>query len=468
MVIDNRLLVYLLFFVVYCVYGIMHTSVLELQEKGCTYAQQSRFTIVLYPFLFKMVLAPILDLYYIKKIGKCKTWVCGSSFLLGITAFVLAPHMESLISPDRLNTLIFAIFTWFLMDVFLQIATEIWIIKMFNRENKARASFIMSLGMCTGIATSYNLFIPLNSVSWLNDHFYSNNPRKEPLLTHQALFVGIGILSLALGAIVLFLITEDKVEDKHERMTLGALFKILPRFFIVKTVRKHLIALALMRFVPNFLMESILLKIMDGGIKKTTIVSIETSILPIYIVILILGMRLINTQTLGKTYYKLLILQSLAILFKFSSALIAHSSWRAPSPLVLVFLTLGLALDKLLFVQTVCFAFINTVANQRISSTYLTLFISWMNMGEVLPNSLGLVVTGWAGQSWAYVWGLAVLLHISLLLFYRVYWVEELDSLTKAQFNVLEETEGDIDNYREMEEGNKEETEKQATAFQNK
>ena len=62
---------------------------------------------MLYPYLIKIVFAPFIDIYFNRKIGKCRTWILISTVLLFFYELYVASHGDSFINPANLNLLIF-------------------------------------------------------------------------------------------------------------------------------------------------------------------------------------------------------------------------------------------------------------------------------------------------------------------------------------------------------------------------
>ena len=52
------------------------------------------------------------------------------------------------------------------------------------KQDRAMAGVLINTGHILGKFTSTSLFVPLNSVSWVNAHFFKNSPRTTPLITN--------------------------------------------------------------------------------------------------------------------------------------------------------------------------------------------------------------------------------------------------------------------------------------------
>jgi hypothetical protein len=88
-------------------------------------------------------------------------------------------------------------------------------ITMLGKESKQHAGIFIALGLGLGIFTSMNIFMPLNSVDWLNKHFFKNNPISEPLITHTGLLRSMAFFILVFSLYLLFSVPENKIKGKR-------------------------------------------------------------------------------------------------------------------------------------------------------------------------------------------------------------------------------------------------------------
>ena len=115
--------------------------------------------------------------------------------------------------------------------VFLQIAAEMWVVKMFPEHEKAKGSVMLIVGMNMGIFTMYNIFVPLNSVAWLNKYIFTSSPRTEPLITHSGIVSFIAVVSLSIGLYVVLFVAEKQIENESNKQTFSKIAKTITRFF---------------------------------------------------------------------------------------------------------------------------------------------------------------------------------------------------------------------------------------------
>ena len=70
--------------------GLAGSMPMVLQNTGISYKQQAVFSLVFWPFSLKLLWAPIVDSVYIKSLGRRKTWLVPTQYLIGIFMLILS------------------------------------------------------------------------------------------------------------------------------------------------------------------------------------------------------------------------------------------------------------------------------------------------------------------------------------------------------------------------------------------
>jgi PAT family acetyl-CoA transporter-like MFS transporter 1 len=98
-------------------FGLVSSVPLILSSRKVSYADQGTFSFASWPFAFKIFWAPFVDAFYVERIGRRKTWICGSIFMIGIMLFSLADYVDGILDPTRLRKNEGLIFLCFNVDV---------------------------------------------------------------------------------------------------------------------------------------------------------------------------------------------------------------------------------------------------------------------------------------------------------------------------------------------------------------
>jgi MFS transporter, PAT family, solute carrier family 33 (acetyl-CoA transportor), member 1 len=83
--------------------GLTASIPLILSSRKVSYADQAVFSFAWWSFSMKLLWAPIVDAYYIKRIGRRKTWLVPVELLIGILMLALADYVNKLLDEKRMR-----------------------------------------------------------------------------------------------------------------------------------------------------------------------------------------------------------------------------------------------------------------------------------------------------------------------------------------------------------------------------
>lgn len=72
-----------------------------LSSHNVSYADQGTFSFAFWPFSIKLLWAPLVDSLFCKKIGKRKSWLIPTQYLLGFSMIYFSQFINELIENDR-------------------------------------------------------------------------------------------------------------------------------------------------------------------------------------------------------------------------------------------------------------------------------------------------------------------------------------------------------------------------------
>lgn len=113
---------------------------------------------------------------YVSYLGRSKTYILGAGFAMSICMFISAPFSLKMIENKQYNLIVWQWFFINFVNCFMQIASEAWCVTILEKKLAPKATVMLSIGQTLGIFLSYNLFMPLNSVTWLNKYIYKSKP----------------------------------------------------------------------------------------------------------------------------------------------------------------------------------------------------------------------------------------------------------------------------------------------------
>ena len=165
----------------------------------------------------------------------------------------------------------------------------------------------MGLGMTAGSIFSVNLFIPLNSVDWLNKTFlFKNDPLTGPLLTNAGLLYILAGIGITLVIAVTFFVKEITVVDTRSPEKGGFCYIIctlFPQFFKNKYTMSFLFYMIMINLFSSMLGGVLSFKLISLGFDKTELTNQGTILLiPSILVLLIAGAFFMNKNKFLRTY----------------------------------------------------------------------------------------------------------------------------------------------------------------------
>jgi len=361
--------------------------ILDLQEKGATYEDQSNFSLVYYPFFLRWLIAPFMDLFFVERIGKCRTYIVSTCLLIGGFLFVYAPFADQLTQPSRLTEVIIVWLSVNIVGNIYLISAEMWIVKIFEDDNdKAVGMMLWDIGYSLGTFLSYNIFLPLNSVRWLNSNIYAENPVTEPIITHAIMMRIIGGLHFFTAFLVLFFIAEAQSE-KRQNLGVKKLFTVILRIVANGNLRKVMIWLVLNRSFLCLFRDSLQLKFVDNGFSKATIANMDTYTLPFYLLFSCLAFRYFKKGKLMRraSYASLYTFVIVGVKFLILADL-AHNQNKTRTYYLYMIQSFFNRIDLRGNLSTAFFILITPLSA---GSTFITFFMCWYNLCDSVPQTIG-------------------------------------------------------------------------------
>ena len=157
--------------------GLSASIPMVLQSRQVGYKQQATFSFVTWPFSIKLLWAPIVDSFYSERVGRRKTWLIPSQYLIGLSMMALSYQVGSLLGDDGGEPDVFlltAIFFFiYVLAATQDIAVDGWALSMLSRRNVGYASTCNTVGQTGGYFLGYTLFLAFESKEFCNAYLRS-------------------------------------------------------------------------------------------------------------------------------------------------------------------------------------------------------------------------------------------------------------------------------------------------------
>ena len=349
----------------------------------------SIFSIVYYPLSYKVLCAPLVDMFYIPKLGKCKSYMVICGFMLSIIFYTISGFTESLINKDGVIKLTIVWYIVFQTLVFFQCAADIYLLKISPDVTKAELSIYQDLGAVLGEFLSFNVFLPLNSVKFLNRSLFKENPLTEPVVTHAQFLIFMATFTFIIVLTLLLFVGERIVEHNENKVTFKRLAKVAPRFFsriaMVKLIL-YVISARVLRYIVN---ATIYPKMTKLGFSKADMANVDTVLFPIYFIVSFCGLKKFMVEgALMKLNHVMNSICALIVLCKYF--LIIDLQANNVPMRTFCLLAFFMFVERFAVRPVYLAGFINTIAPVSIGSTFVALFTSINVACQSLPTSMGL------------------------------------------------------------------------------
>lgn len=348
----------------------------------------SVFSLVYLPLSYKVFCAPIVDIFYWNRLGKCKTYLVSSGFILSTLLFALSAQIEELIRPDGVKTLTIYWYAIFQVLVFFQCSADIFLLKICPDASKAELSMFQDLGCVTGEFLAFNVFLPLNSIKFLNKDLFKKKPLTPPLITHQQFMVFMASFTITVTLFLLIFIGERSFDEKDNKKACIQLGKIIPRFFKRPSMIKLFLYIVSMRVLRFTVGGTMLPKLSNLGFSKADLANIDTVTFPIFFLFSFLFLKRFMVGRQMRMYHIMVILCTLILFFRYF-ILIDYDANRSYQRTFWSLAVFGF-IEKFTARPVYLLGFISTIAPVDVGSTFVSLFMSISVSTQSLPNSFGL------------------------------------------------------------------------------
>lgn len=129
---------------------------------------------MIWPFSIKLLWAPIVDTLFSSRIGRRKTWLIPTQYLIGAFMLLLSQYVELWLGSKNvapnIEVLTILFFSLNFLAATQDIAVDGWALTMLKKENVGHASTCNSVGQTAGYFLSYVLFMALESPTFCNQY----------------------------------------------------------------------------------------------------------------------------------------------------------------------------------------------------------------------------------------------------------------------------------------------------------
>eukprot|EP00477_Mikrocytos_mackini_P001550 GAHX01001667.1.p1 GENE.GAHX01001667.1~~GAHX01001667.1.p1 ORF type:complete len:444 (+),score=49.54 GAHX01001667.1:52-1383(+) len=395
--------------------------------------------IISLPFSIKLFIAPLVDLNPFTRFGKRRS-VIVVCILCIIPLFYMLSSTYSSLSGEKdlanidLNMIITISFLIVLFTAIKDIALDSLCLNLFSSNSESHYG-----ALCQTVGqTSGDLLITL-AYSFYSDTF-------NCLHTFGNFLKFVPLLSVVLLVVVIFSSTIKRAEknEKNNKISLYTYFRKILRLLKNKNLAEFFFIVISSRLGLAFFEECYTLEIIKLGYSKGLINKISIVAIVLNIAVTIYYEKKMNGGGLvlwldflkKKSYISILAFSSLMLL-KYPSYYSYFTFLPPKSSLMFQLLLFGVlilmsTISGIMF--TVMFSFMNTVCDEEIGGTYITIFASTINFSRLSGNFIQMKLLGYLNEN-IFVSGILSIIYTSVWILLFENKVVKISMLKNHQWN---------------------------------
>lgn len=383
-------------------------------SNNATFDDQKTLSIATYPYSFKFIISPFLDRFYVGNFGRSKTYIVGGGLIIGLGFMFLGSMIRTLARHNSIFLITVLFFGINSLICVVQIAGEAWILTMFSKKQKTKASTFQNMGQSFGVILGYNVFTPLNDIAFLNQYIFTDNPRTTPLVSHEMICWFIAILYLSQIVVNILFMGEEIIDRTHNKK-ICKILAIVPKHFTNGHMRNFIFYMFATRF-PLYMIFAIFdMKLIKNGysnLYRSTISNIDLITYPLIFVMSYLSIHFQKKGQLLRMFHLNMGVMALVAVLMLMNLMNLETNRTPELTIVFRFITsLMVGLD---FSTFFLMSFFNCIVNKVVGNTGVTCLVALMNQTGSLSRTLGLKLT--AEFSFKYLAGICILAELSLLI----------------------------------------------------
>eukprot|EP00118_Oscarella_pearsei_P021527 m.242197 g.242197 ORF g.242197 m.242197 type:complete len:518 (+) comp40215_c1_seq12:83-1636(+) len=380
--------------------GLAASVPMILQARKVSYTDQALFSMATWPFSMKLLWAPLVDAVYIKRMGRRKSWVIPTQYLIGVFMLTLSCYSDSLLADNesgskpnvKLLTAIF--FALYFLTATQDIAVDGWALTMLSKRNIGHQSTCNSSGQTIGYFLGYVVFLALESPHFCNTYIRSE-PREYGVVTLSGFLCFWGIVFIVTTTLLWMFKREKPVPREEESISAIAVYKqslamlkrpILQNYFIVVLTSR--IGFAAVDTLTG-------LKLVEAGVPKENLALLAIPIIPMQMIMPVIVARYTAGPRPMDSYLKAypIRLGLGLILPAFVAWTHTFSGKEFPTYFYVVAVIVYMAYSIPATIQFVsAMAFNARIADPSIGATYMTFCNTVNNVASNWPNTLTLAL----------------------------------------------------------------------------
>ncbi|CAD8136936.1 unnamed protein product [Paramecium pentaurelia] len=217
--------------ILYCHEGILlglslYSVPSELKEKGVEINTFKFSYLILLPYLFRYILAPLIDSISLQRFGRRRSQLTILYAILGVLLYF--SNFQTL----NQSTLFWNLFLIFCVQALIDLIIAARLVESLDKEDRGYGAIAQFLGILIGGFIGAYIFSMFNSLDFCNTYIYTN-PQEIPVITLQIAFQDLSYLSFGLAVACCFIIYNENANNQDIIETYKAAFNAFSNRYLI-------------------------------------------------------------------------------------------------------------------------------------------------------------------------------------------------------------------------------------------
>ncbi|CAF1298887.1 unnamed protein product [Adineta ricciae] len=407
--------------------GLMLSIPLFLIYYGATWKDRGTFNFTSYPFSMKLLWAPLVDVFYIKRFGRRKSWIVPTQLLTAVVLLIASFFIESLVVQNHVVILTIIFFIVVFLTATDDVCIDGFAITLFATTNPQWASTSQGIGQTFGRFLGSSFLLTLESANFTNKFIRAPLalPSQTSGLFSLAQFIRVVAVIFVLVTICVIFVREKQEtvhadDHKASDLSLMKVYHSILKLLKKKCIQQLAIIMLLLPipFVPFQAMSN--LALISHGVPRDSLalVNIPVTLITVFAPLIIRRTKRPLLWLIKMYILNLLIAIPVAVYIHFTGKMLASGYYY---PILILLMSISDFIKTL--ISAACVGFFASICEPRIGGTYMTFLVTISNLGGAINSSIVLYVSNWLPKKYDYLLATCAceVLGILLLVFaYRV------------------------------------------------
>ena len=380
-----KILLIMLYTIQGLILGFILSNLITTLKKDLSFKEIATLQLCSYPFSLKLLWSPIVDTYYLKSLGKRKTWLISTQILIAACLILLSYNFDDLIENKKILILTTFCFVLIFFVATQDIALDGWALNLCI-DNTTLASSCQTFGQIIGH------FVVLSS-SKINKEVFLKNELNIPNY-----FYGLGIYVGLLTIILLFInenpqfgdIYHQSNQENEESRGIIETVKLLFKIFSKKEVIKYLVMTGFINFSFSYHSSVPGLVLIDKKFPVEDLQLISSLTIPVslYVSQMFEGKKNDFYKLYFKAMYFYIVMIIIDYFFLYNYDYILNDLLSGNLSQLFWFVLFQSILETIISItmfQCSC-GFMSSIVDKTIGGTYITALNSFSNLSKKIPE----------------------------------------------------------------------------------